>query len=134
MKVCPSHWAKLRRAIDARGMTPLVARNGSEALERSVEELRGEAAEPSLDPLMAAHNMIVAAVIQRVGLQLFVGDQCPVCVGIKTNEGVIDPELERAYTAEEEESYWIDGPAGAVLDIVKRSPALCAMLGWECGL
>lgn len=115
MKFCQPHWNALRDAIERRGLSHLIAKSGEDAAKRAVAELKGTATDHTLDPLMAAHWMIVGKVTERVGLALYGGDFCPVCEGIKTNEGVVDPKLDRVYTPEEEESYWIDGPADAVL-------------------
>jgi hypothetical protein len=115
MKFCQPHWDKLRTAIGSRGLGHLIAANGRDALARTVAELKGTAERDDYDPLMAAHWMIVSVVQERIGLALYFGDVCPVCEGIKTNEGVVDPKLGRVYTPDEEESYWIDGPADAVL-------------------
>lgn len=121
MKFCQPHWDKLRAAVESRGLGHLIAANGRDAHARAVAELQGRSERDDFDPLMAAHWMIVHAVQQRIGLALFFGeDVCPVCEGIKTNEGVVDPKLGRVYTPEEEESYWIDGPANAVLDEARR--------------
>lgn len=121
MKFCQPHWDKLRAAVESRGLGHLVAANGRDAHARAVAELQGHAEVDDFDPLMTAHWMIVGVVQQRVGLALFFGDAiCPVCEGIKTNEGHVDAKLGRVYTPEEEESYWIDGPADAVLADAKR--------------
>ena len=53
MRFCVGHWSRLREAVEARGLLPLVARNGAEAIERIREELSGKASESTYDPLMA---------------------------------------------------------------------------------
>lgn len=121
MKFCQRHWDTLRVAVESRGLGHLIAANGRDAHARAVAELQGHAERDDFDPLMNAHWMIVSVVQQRIGLALFFGeDICPVCEGIKTNEGVVDPKLNRIYTPEEEESYWIEGPADAVLAEARR--------------
>jgi hypothetical protein len=115
MKFCQPHWDKLGEAIKARGLNHLVAANDREAHARTVADLKGESDLSDYDPLMDAHWMIVGATQRRIGLALFFGDVCPVCAGIETNAGMVDPKLGRMFTAEDEESYWIDGPADAVL-------------------
>jgi hypothetical protein len=121
VQFCGRHWQALRQAIDARGLGHTVAANGRDAFARAAAELQGKAELADFDALMAAHNMIVAKVTERVGLSLFVTKEiCPVCEGIKTNAGVVDPTLGRVYTDAEEESYWIDGPADAMLSIAKH--------------
>ena len=123
MKFCQPHWNKLRAAIDARGLGHLGAKSGAEAVEAIVLELEGRPKEAMPDPLMTAHNMIVQAVGNRVGIVELIAETygpCPVCVGMKTNEGAPDSVTGRIFTPEEEESYWIDGPADAVLAIFAR--------------
>lgn len=122
MKICTDHWSKLRAAIDVRGLTQYIAKDGRIAAQNLVLELEGREAEAYYDPLMAAHNMIFAGALERIGLSLMVGDKCPVCEGVKYNledqeiNGV-DPRYGRLLTTEDEEKYWIDGPADAVLEI-----------------
>ena len=105
MKFCETHWAELRRAIDERGLSHLVAKDGHAAAERLVSELDGTANDRTYDPLMDAHNMILTRALEQGGLYLLGGDFCPVCEAIAhTNE-----------MAEAVRSHWIDGPAEAVL-------------------
>lgn len=115
MKFCASHWDKLREAIKARGMFHLVANSGEAAAERMVDEINGTATDRTFDPLMSAHNMIMGRAIEAGGLYLMTGDFSPICETIKHRAGVVDPVKGRPYTAEEEEAYWIDGPADGTL-------------------
>jgi hypothetical protein len=120
MRFCQPHWDALRAAIDKRGLMALVAKDGAAALQNTVLELEGREKEAYYDPLMSAHWMIAGAAQQRIGLALLVGDLCPVCEGIKWNlahqaEHGIDAGVGRLMTQEDEERYWIDGPADAVL-------------------
>ena len=126
MRICQSHWEKLRAAIDARGMTPLVARTGREAMERAVEELDGSATDATFDPLMAANNAISARALEHVGLFLLTGDYCPICEFCKHIE---PPPAGHEYA--DNESYMIDGPADAMQEYVRSSAPLCALLGWS---
>jgi hypothetical protein len=108
MKYCQPHWDKLCAAIDSRQLGRLLAAKDSDARARAIAALQ------------TVHWMIVSAVRTRSGLALFYGDLCPVCEGIKSNAGLVDPHLGRVYTPAEEEAYWIDGPADAVLDIARN--------------
>jgi hypothetical protein len=107
MKFCMPHWNALRDAIAARGLAHLGARTGQEAAARVVAEVKGQATDRTYDPLMDAHNMIVAHVTEQGGLYLFTGDYCPVCEAIKGHAKTMTPA--------EVEDHYINGPADAVL-------------------
>jgi hypothetical protein len=79
MRICPDHWAALRAAIDARGLTPLVARDARTAHEAIGRSLAGEAAAEDFDPLMNANFAIFAAFLEDAGLAGLIGDVCPLC-------------------------------------------------------
>jgi len=115
MKFCKSHWDALRAAVDARGMTHLVAKSGAQAFENVVLELEGREREAHFDPLMAAHNMILGHAMDLLGLVLFTGDYCPACELLKRYPPI--PEGHRYAT---NESYMIDGPVDAVLEIARE--------------
>jgi hypothetical protein len=115
MQFCQKHWDMLRTAIEARGLTHLIAKSGEAAMERAVDELQGRADDSSYDPLMAAHWMIANRAVEMGGLYFLSGGHCPVCEAIKhtahwPREGENEPAGE-AWV----ESHWIDGPADAVL-------------------
>lgn len=112
MKFCQPHWDALRAAIDTRGLGHLVSANGRDVHARMVAELEGRAEADDFDPLMAAHNMIVSHVMKGGGLYLLTGDYCPVCEFCKH---VPPPPDGHRYATNE--SYMIDGPADAVLEI-----------------
>lgn len=59
MQFCRAHWDMLRAAIEARGLSGLVAKDGRAACENMKAELQGRADKSNFDPLMGAHNMIV---------------------------------------------------------------------------
>lgn len=115
MKLCQVHWGKVREAINSRGMGSLVSKDGAVAIDRLEDELKGTATPESYDPLMSVNNMIFGRALEFGGLYLMTGDFCPICEAIKHRAGVVDPEKGRPYTTEEEESYWIDGPADGAL-------------------
>lgn len=100
MKMCPAHWQALRAAIEARGLSHLVSKNGAEAKKKLATELEGRGAENDFDPLLCANNMLFAAGLSCGGLAMLSGDFCPVC---KAEENGV-PKGE-----------WIEGPADAVL-------------------
>ena len=84
MKICTDHWAKLRAAIHAKGMSHLGASSGEEAAERLKAELDGTATDSTFDPLMAANNMIWSRALEMGGLYLMTQKEdgteyCPLC-------------------------------------------------------
>ena len=122
MKACSKHWQMLRAAIEERGLSHLVAKDGHAAMEPMVLQLEGREREAMFDPLMSAYWMIVSAATARVGLSLYAGgdEQCPVCVGVAWNLAKqaalgADPDYNggNPTTEADEERYWIDGPANA---------------------
>ena len=79
MKFCQPHWQSLRDAIAARGLNHLIAKDGKEAVERMVKEVKGEDKALDFDPLMSAHWAICGNAIRCGGLYLMSGDYCPLC-------------------------------------------------------
>jgi len=87
MKICAEHWQICRDAIEERGMSALVARDGKEAVENAVEELRG--GEAPFDPLMSMNWFWSGQAIHNGGLYLMAvdaeanpnndGHYCPIC-------------------------------------------------------
>lgn len=121
MKFCQGHWDKLRAAIDQRGLTPLVAKDGRMAMQNTVLELEGRADEAQFDPLMNAHWMIVGRALDLGGMYLMGstpegGEYCPVCEVMKHPESCAEP-----VTAEQIEDYWINGPHVDELDALDRT-------------
>ena len=105
MKLCTEHWDALRAAIDARGLSHLISKNGAEAAKKVVSELEGRGAENDFDPLLCANNMLFTAGLSCGGLAMLSGDFCPVC---KAEENGV-PKGE-----------WIEGPAEGVLHEARR--------------
>ncbi len=66
MMICPTHWQQMRDAVEERGMTHLVARNGKEAVDNLVAEAEGH--KPAFDPLMAMNNNFWSAALEHGGL------------------------------------------------------------------
>ena len=60
MKFCPDHWQALRDAIKSRGLDALVADSGQKAASNLASELQDGSTIDNFDPLMGAHNAIVA--------------------------------------------------------------------------
>lgn len=79
MKFCQDHWTNLRKAIDDRGLTHLVAQGAEEAADRTIAELQGRSNLDTWDPLMSAYWNLSSKVLERVGLAALAEDFCPMC-------------------------------------------------------
>lgn len=105
------HWEALRTAVESRGMGHLIAANGRDAAARMVAEIEGKAGADDFEPLMTAHNMIWSRALSEFGIGIM-GDYCPVCEFIKAY-----PPPPEGHRYKNNEEYFIDGPADAVLSI-----------------
>ena len=90
MRMCEDHWQKLRDAVDATGLGTLVSEGGQEAMMKMVAGLQEGPSIDNFDPLMQAHNAIMAntmTICQERGGQASVAelmgaygdDWCPLC-------------------------------------------------------
>jgi hypothetical protein len=84
MKICQSHWGQLRKAIDERGLSGLVAGDGKKAHAAMVRELEGHPEPGDWDPLMSANWAIHSEALHFGGLYLMGEDEngnqyCPLC-------------------------------------------------------
>lgn len=117
MKICQPHWESLKAAIHSRGLDHLIAVNDRDAHARTVAELKGTAEADDFDPLMGAHNMIVGKCTELLGIGLFMGDFCPLCEILKPG---VYPQPAADCRYKSNESYFIDGPADAVLQMARE--------------
>lgn len=109
---CPEDWAKLRGAIDARGLTRFVAPDGATAAERMKRWAAGERTEQAFDPLLLATVDIAVAAAKDVrrsadpaapaAAAALLNRSCPLC-------------MVRAQSAELADE-WLDGCADDQLD------------------
>lgn len=80
MNVCQPHWDELRGAIDDRGLSHLVAKDGVAAARNLEAQLQGTDAEENYDPLMSAYWAIMANSLKCWGLGALADDfGCPLC-------------------------------------------------------
>lgn len=87
MKFCQPHWDALRAAIDARGLTKLVAKDGLAAAARMAREAEGTGGPDDFDPLMSSHfaiinnamNIVTENAGPRAALSFMGADICPLC-------------------------------------------------------
>lgn len=72
MKICAEHWAALRAAIDKRGLTAFVAKDGATAMAQMVKQIESrDTGKATFDPLMSAHWAIVnnaMSTLDRAGM------------------------------------------------------------------
>lgn len=92
MKFCDDHWKKLRAEVELQGLGKFVARTQEDLNDRldhmkspdGVWVVPPEAA--GFEPLIGAHNAILANALDIVGIELFAElfpgeakDRCPLC-------------------------------------------------------
>lgn len=84
MQICAKHWAAIRAALDARGLTPFIAKSGEEAaarMQRMQED--GEETKDTFEPLMGCNQMLMEGAIRMGGLAVINTNDCPVCMAMK---------------------------------------------------
>jgi len=113
MKICQPHWDALRKAIDDRGLSGLVAGDGHKAHAAMVREIEGRSEPGDWDPLMAANWSIHSRALECGGLYLLASDEngrqyCPLCEAEKHGG---------AGCAQE----WIDGCSNAMLEHAREN-------------
>lgn len=83
MRFCQPHWDALRAAIEARGLSALVAESGEKAMSNIARELEtGEQTLDTFDPLMNAHWQLVANLGKAGGggvVSMLALEGCPLC-------------------------------------------------------
>jgi hypothetical protein len=107
MRTCKDHWQLMRDAVDARGMSSLVAKDGQTAMANELAQLEAaQAGDPEphkaapLDPLMSLHWHFANEALRCGGLYLMGqnddgkndGHFCPVCEFEKHAEGFVAKE------------------------------------------
>lgn len=119
MQMCEKHWTMLREAIEARGLTPFIAKDGQEAMQQAIDQIEGD--DTHYDPLAASNWLITGRALEMGGLYLMSGDYCPVCEVMKhmSQTPIVPggPPAGEAWV----EKHWIEGPADAALaECVRR--------------
>lgn len=111
MKFCTAHWESLKENIKARGLWEFVSKDGEEAGKKMLaKQEANDKDEPptaaSFDPLLLAHNNIIAAFVRDIGLDAFAGEKCPICEIEKSRAGL--------------GKGWLDGASDDMLNIAKH--------------
>lgn len=101
MRMCMPHWEQLRQGVKDRGMMHLVLKSGEEAVKNMKAEIEGAPAK--FDPLMAANWAIFSQALNFGGLDMMVGEHCPLCEADAHGghaqewiDGCLDAQLEYA--------------------------------------
>lgn len=114
MKMCSNHWTELKKAIEDRGLMPLVHKDGQslkESLERQMRDEKAVEKDPALfDPLIGANFAIFGNAIESGGTYLMTPDPetkqpyCPLCEMVKCVEDA-KPSVWIDYAADEQLDY-----------------------------
>ena len=126
MKMCQTHWDKLKTAIASRGIDNLITKSGEAAVESMERELQGTATDADFDPLMDAWYKIMHQILQMASDPLYLlcekeggGQYCPICEAyIHRNDGA-KPE-DSLVTDEEFEKFWFEDLADCELTIARN--------------
>ena len=102
MKICESHWRMMRDAIEERGLSGLIAKDGPTAFANEVAQLEAaQVGDPEphkaapFDPLMSMHWHFSNEALRCGGLYLLAAppdgapDYCPVCEFEKNQAGFV---------------------------------------------
>jgi hypothetical protein len=115
MKICQSHWDKLRAAIDERGLSSFVAKDGVKAAQQMANQLNGSDDKEDYDPLMSAYWAIMGNSIKAFGIGAMQEDfGCPLCA-LDTHAAECKDEGCPKYTGAD----WIGLAADGQLSIAK---------------
>lgn len=114
MRFCEEHWDKLRAAIEAEGLSHLIAKDGSHAARNFADALeRDKDTLANFDPLMTAHWAIISR-IADVDPRVLFAEGCPLCFAQDEHEAhCVDVDCK--VTRETFEA-WIPSVAAAMVD------------------
>jgi hypothetical protein len=115
MNICQEHWDRLRAAVEARGMSHLVARSGQEAAANTVEQMEEGVSPDNWDPLMAAFVALGSKGLERCGMAAFAPGFCFLCEVRKSFEHCktlpeFDPDLHK------DDDFWLNSCMDAMLE------------------
>lgn len=114
MKICDAHWTELRKAIDDRGLTRFIAKDGEIAAKNMSAQIQGTDTEENFDPLMSAVFAIWGNSLEAFGLDIMKQDApCPLCVLDKHVKECTD----EGCTMKQSGSDWIRFAADGQMDV-----------------
>jgi hypothetical protein len=116
-KICPEHWNQLREAIETRGMSHLIAKDGKVATDNVVASLQGIDTKENFDPLMSANFAILGNSVQCFGIDIL-GESapCPLCLLDKHVKECVDPECQMKQSGTD----WIGFAADGSLETARE--------------
>jgi len=80
MKICSAHWSALRTAIDERGLSSFVSKDGETAVRTLTAALQGTDGKDAFDPLLQANFAIWSNALESFGPDITKEDApCPLC-------------------------------------------------------
>lgn len=81
MKLCQSHWDKLKQGITDAGLMRYVSNDGQQAVEKIDSQLKGDDSNDTYDPLMSANFAIWNNLLRIFGLEAMAPDapECLLC-------------------------------------------------------
>lgn len=111
MRMCKTHWEKLRSALETRGLGAFIAKTDEELKAKFDKE------PPDFEALLGAHNAILSNALNAAGMELMQkepdgSERCPLCF-LKTCP-CGDPACAARYES------WIDHAADDALVEAKR--------------
>lgn len=78
MKICANHWTELKTAIDRRGLSGFIAKDGEEAIRKITSSFGND--KDSFDPLIQANVAIWSNAIEAFGEDINTENApCPLC-------------------------------------------------------
>ena len=136
MKICDTHWARMRAELDSLGLGRLGARSGEEAIAALARQLgdreaggSGEPTDDEWDPLMAMNFAFWSRALEVVGLEaMSEGFGCLLCRVREDYDahsrpdgcGVPGCSRERVTDPEPTDENWVKGCAQAMLAEARR--------------
>jgi hypothetical protein len=115
MKICDAHWQELRQAIDNRGLTRIIAKDGEHAAKNMAAQLQGGDTKDNYDPLMSAVYAIWGNAIEAFGLDIMRPDApCPLCVLDQHIKECTDEECGMKQSGSDWIGYAADGQIDAI--------------------
>jgi hypothetical protein len=76
LRFCQPHWEKMKAAVEARGLSSLVAESGLSAATNMISEITEGQTIDNFDPLMAVHWIMLGNIQEKLGqaaLYLYAG-------------------------------------------------------------
>ena len=113
MKICDAHWQDLKKAIDDRGLTRFIAKDGEAAAKAMASQIQGGDEKESYDPLMGANFAIWGNALEVWGPGMMQeGAPCPLCLLDKHAKECAEPDCQFKQTGAD----WVTLAADAQME------------------